>query len=161
MVQVHLKRRSSNTRFLLGFLFFFFFYKKVNLQSRVCNCDFNSFNCSSVSIFPSASLDSLVTLIHLSLSILVEFPMQTPCYLQCSSHPTVYPQHSLSAGTKFTSPVLQTDHTDVLPALTAPEHHPPWLPAQTTESDLRTGCLNLERMRKRSRKVSSSLSSFP
>lgn len=58
-VQVHLKRRSSNRCFLFGFCFFL----KGNLQSRVCNC---SSNCYSVSIFPSASLDPLVTLIPLS-----------------------------------------------------------------------------------------------
>lgn len=51
--------------------------------------------------------------------------MQTPWNLQCSSHPIVYTQYSLSAGMKLTSIVLQTGYTDVLPALT---HLGTWRP---------------------------------
>lgn len=96
--------------------------------------------------------------------------MQTPWYLPVLSALLTQLFIPSTASVLVWSSLQQlskTDHKDVLPALTASEHlkitfhdHQ----AQSRQSDLRTGCLYLEGMRNRSRKVSSNLSlhsSFP
>lgn len=135
----------------------FFFLKK----GATCNLE-----CAIVtSIALQFQYSLCITQSTCNTDLLVSNPslQNFPCKLrgifsaQCSSHLIVYPQYSLSADMKLTSTVLQPDHTDVLPALTAPEH------LKTTFHDYqasRTGCLYLEGMRHRTRKVSFSLSSL-
>lgn len=132
----------------------------------MCNCHFN---CYSVSIFPSASLDPLVTLIPLYLShpcrishtnslvssvlsaLLTQWFIPSPASMPVRS----WPQHFSKVTIKMC--FLPSQHL----SLKAPFHG---YQAQTRASDLGTGSLYLQRMRNRSRKVSPSLSlhsSFP
>lgn len=153
MVQANLKRRSSNTCFLLVFLFL----KKGNLQSRVCNCDFN---CSSVSIFPSASL---VTLIPLSLSHPCTIPHANSLVSSVLSALLSRLFIPSTASVLVWSSAQQLSNLTARVCLLSSQHLSPCRPPSTAtrlnqESDLSTGSLDLGRMRNRSRKVSSSLS---
>lgn len=116
MVQVNLKRRSGNTCFLLVFL-----------KKKKSTCNLECVIMTSIVLkFRYSLLHHFIHLRHQSsylYPILIEFPMQSnsvvssliSALLTCLS---LLPKSGLclSADMKLTSTVLQSDHTDVLPA---------------------------------------------